>query len=298
MKNEVSESKQKPYPVRLVLKVAGLSPAAWYDKRPRIKEEDKLKRGPKTTISDNGLLEGIMEILKEPLFSGEGYIKIHSRLKRKNIRVGKNRVYRIMLKSNLLNNKYGNPGSGRAHDGTIITEHPNKLWATDGKQFYTKQEGKCWFIGVIDHFNDEIKSFHLCKTFDRYAAMEPLRDAVASEYGSVAKDVCKGMDIALRADHGSQFDSKTYQREIEFLGINYSPAFIRSPECNGIIERFHRTLNEQIFFQESFEDIEHARQRIGSFVGKYNEKWLLHRLKLQSPIEYRQMYELNKNSVN
>lgn len=294
MKNEVSPSKQKLYPVRLVLKVAELSSAAWYDTRPRIKEEDKLKRGPRTTICDNVLLDSIREILKDSIFSGEGYIKIHSRLKRKNIRVGKNRVYRIMLKFNLLNHKYGNPGTGRAHDGTIITQHPNKMWATDGKQFYTKKEGKCWFIGIIDHFNDEIKSFHLSKTFDKYAAMEPLRFAVSKEYGSVDKDVCKGMDIALRTDHGSQFDSKTYQKEIEFLGINYSPAFVRSPECNGIIERFHRTLNEQIFFQESFEDIEHARERIGSFISKYNEKWILHRLKLQSPIEYRNGYELKK----
>ena len=298
MKSELSVSRQKPYPTRLILAVAKLSSSAWYDIRPRKKEEDKLKRGPLTLVSDKGLLDAILEILRDPLFSGEGYIKIHSRLKRKNINVGKNRVYRIMLKFNLLNNKFGSPGSGRVHDGTIITEHPNKMWATDGKQFCTKEEGKCWFIGVIDHFNDEIKSFHLCKTFDRYAAMEPLREAVKNEYGSIEKDICKGMDIALRADHGSQFDSKTYQKEIEFLGINYSPAFVRSPECNGIIERFHRTLNEQVFFQESFDNMEEAKERIGPFISKYNEHWILHRLKLKSPIEYRQMYESNKTSMN
>lgn len=284
--------------MRLILKVASLSSPAWYDTRPRIKECDKNKGGPKTTLSDTGLLEQIKTLLKDPLFTGEGYIKIHKRLKNKNIRVGKNRVYRVMQKAELLNNKTGSSGSGRVHDGTIITQHPNKMWATDGKQFYTKQEGKCWFIGVIDHFNDEIKSFHLCKTFDRYAAMEPVRIAVKNEFGTIELGVCKGIDIALRADHGSQFDSKTYQKELEFLGINYSPAFVRSPECNGIIERFHRTLNEQVFFQESFDNLEQAKAVMSKFIKNYNENWLLHRLQLRSPHEYRRNYVMAKISEN
>jgi transposase InsO family protein len=272
------------------LEIAELSSGAWYDKRPRKKAEDKHKPGPKTLLSDNDILGQIKRLLKEPLFSGEGYIKIHSRLKRKNIKVGKNRVYRIMQMNDLLYQKKGNPGSGRAHDGTIITDRPNQMWATDGKQFYTAAEGKCWFIGVIDHFNDEIKSFHLCKTFDRFAALESLRNAVRKEFGSIGQGICKGIDIALRADHGSQFDSNDFQKEIKFLGINYSPAFVRSPECNGIIERFHRILNEQIFYQDRFENLEQANETLSKFITDYNENWILHRLKLNSPIEYKQMY--------
>ncbi len=291
----VSDSTQRAYPLRLVLKIAELSSSAWYDTRDRKSEPILVKRGPKTKLSDQELLWSIKEILKEPLFVGEGYLKLHSRLRHKDIKVGKNRVYRIMLQAELLNVKHGSFGSGRAHDGKIITEHPNKMWATDGKQFYTKHEGKCWFIGVIDHFNDEIKSFHVCKVFDRFAALEPVREAIKNEFGTIKQGVCKGMDIALRADHGSQFDSVTYQTEIKFLGINYSPAFVRSPECNGIIERFHRILNEQIFFQETFENLEQAKQVIGKFIENYNSSWLLHRLKLQSPIEYKHNYLLKNN---
>jgi len=298
MENEKSESQNCFYPKRLILKVANLSPSAWYDKRERIKEFDKQKRGPKTNISDTEILDKLKEIFENALFSGEGYIKLNARLKHKNVKIGKNRLYRIMKKENLLTHKYGNKGSGRLHDGTIKTEHPNQMWATDGKQFYTKQEGKCWFIGVIDHFNDEIKSFYTCISFDRYAAMEPLRMAVKKQYGSLEKGICKGMNIALRADHGSQFDSKDYQKEIEFLGINYSPSFVRSPECNGIIERFHRTLNEQIFKNYTFRNIEHANKKLSEFIKNYNENWLLHRLDLKSPIEYLKAYNEKKSEEN
>jgi len=297
METQLSSTKSKPYPMQMILKVAALSSSAWYDTRPRIKTEDKRKRGPKTLLSDNEILSQIKELLKEPLFYGEGYIKLHKRLKRKGIKVGKNRVYRIMQIHGLLNTQKGSPGSGRAHDGTIITQHPNLMWATDGKEFTTKTDGKCWFIGVIDHFNDEIKSFHVCKTFDRFAAMEPIRDAVRSEFGSIEQDICKGINIALRADHGSQFDSKDFQKEIKFLGMNYSPAFVRSPECNGIIERFHRILNEQIFLVHTFENLEEANVKISKFVKDYNENWLLHRLELNSPMEYRHKY-MEKNTSN
>lgn len=226
----------------------------------------------------------------EPEFSGEGYQKIHARLKDKGVRVGKNRVYKIMKQANLLFSSRQQDGSTRIHDGTIKTEIPNQMWATDGKEFKTKLEGKCWFMGVIDHFNDEIMSFHVTTKFDSAAAMEPLRMAVKKEFGSLEKKVCQSIGLALRADHGSQYDSKAFQSEVSFLGLEYSPSFVRSPECNGIIERFHRTLNEQIFAGKEFESIKQAKVAIQQFIERYNEKWILHRLGLKSPNKYKREF--------
>ncbi len=286
---QLSLATGKSYPMRQILSVAELSSSAWYDKRP-CKGSKKSKPGPRPYLSDDEVLSAIKVYLKSPDFNSEGYIKIHARLKRKGLRVDKNRVYKLMQEANLLNETNKKTGSGRIHDGRIITERPNTLWATDGKEFWTEQEGKCHFIGVIDHFDDQIMSFHLCKKFDRYAAMEPLREAIKNEFGSVDKSICASMGIAMRSDHGSQFYSKGYQKELKYLGIDFSPAFVRSPECNGIIERFHRTLNEQIFYQKRFNNLEQAEREIAAFIKAYNEKWLLHRLGLRSPIEYREDY--------
>lgn len=51
----------------------------------------------------------------------------------------------------------------REHDGTIITDAPNLMWATDGKKFWIEGLGRHWFFGVRDHFNDEIISWHIAK---------------------------------------------------------------------------------------------------------------------------------------
>jgi putative transposase len=42
--------------------------------------------------------------------------------------------------------------------------------------------------------------------------------------------------------------SDDFQAEIAFLGIASSPAFVREPEGNGCIERFFRTLKEQLLW--------------------------------------------------
>ena len=43
--------------------------------------------------------------------------------------------------------------------------------------------------------------------------------------------------------NGSQYDSEDFQTELKFLGLAHSPAIVRNPECNGIIERFNNRKN-------------------------------------------------------
>ena len=152
-------------------------------------------------------------------------------------------------------------------------------------------------MGVIDHFNDEILSFHVTNRFNTFTALEPIKIAIKKAYGSLEKGVCKGMELALRADHGSQYQSKSFKNEINFLGLDFSPAFVRSPQCNGIIERFHRTINDQVFKNQSFLNLEQARERIAEFIDRYNKEWLLHRCDLTSPIAYRAEYEAKKRGA-
>ncbi len=284
---ETTETGKRLYPKNLILNVAGLSRAAWYDKRPRKEQGVRLKTGPKTPVRDQELTTAIETYMKDTMFINEGYIKIHKHLQVQGFQVGKNRIYRLLKQAGLLIVKSHRPGARRVHDGKIITLAPNLMWATDGKEFYTIQQGKCHFIAIIDHYNDEIISFHLTTRFDAYAAMEALRMAIIKRFGGLSEGICSEVELQIRADHGTQFDSKKYQQELKFLGLKASPAFVRSPQCNGIIERFHRTLQEQVFSINTFQNIQQAQESIQQFVDNYNAHWRMHRLDLVSPIEYR-----------
>lgn len=294
MKDQVSESVNMVYPMRLVLRVAGLTSAAWY----RIPKHrtNKVKPGPRIKIRDQELLDEIRKEITGGHFVDEGYKKIWKRLKRRGIRVCKERVNRVMRKNNLLSATRPKPERKKnEHNGNIKTDLPNVMWGTDGKRFFTRQDGWCWFFGVIDHFNDEIIAWHANKSGSRFDALEPVRKAVQKVFGTLEEKVCTGIGLFLRTDHGSQYDSRDFQKELKFLGLQYSPAFVRSPQCNGIIERFHRTLDEQVFDLYVFESLEEARQIIGQFIQGYNRHWLIHRLGLISPLEYREKHEKMRN---
>ena len=101
----------------------------------------------------------------------------------------------------------------------------------------------------------------------------------------------KGTALKLRSDHGSQYDSNDFIAEMKFLGLNMSKAFVRQPEYNGCIERFHRTLEEEVFSLHHFKTLEEANEAIRKFVDNYNRQWLIHRLGYKSPLEYREEYE-------
>lgn len=287
----------KPYPKRLIFKVVGYSSSTWYE-HPTHRTG---KRGRKPRHTDDKVLQEIKVEIGNSKFNAEGYMKVKKRMEKRETNTlvaGKERVNRIMRENNLLSpNRKEKKVDKRAHDGTIITQMPNIMWATDGKKFWIDGLGWHWFFGVIDHFNDEILSWHIAKKGNRFAAMEPVRSAVRKTFGTVDKDVCKGMKLQLRSDHGSQYDSADFMNEMKYLGLEMSKAFVRSPECNGIIERFHRTLEEQVLQIQTFSSFEEAYNTINQFIKNYNTDWILHRLNYCSPIEYRGKYAQSLRKV-
>jgi len=155
-------------------------------------------------------------------------------------------------------------------------------------------EKACAGFGLIDHCHDEILGWHTSVIGDRFAALEPVHQAVKSQFGSLDKGIVLDTGLFLRSDHGSQYDSRDFQAELKYLGLAHSPAFVRSPECNGIIERFNRTLQEQVFDIHCFETIGEARIAIAKFIDDYNRFWLIERLGYRSPLEVKEEYQ---NSV-
>jgi transposase InsO family protein len=82
--------------------------------------------------------------------------------------------------------------------------------------------------------------------------------------------------------------SDHFQKEVAFLGIESSPAFVRAPEGNGCVERFIRTLKENLLWARYFETIEELRQALLEFRETYNNSWLIERHSFISPAAFRQ----------
>ena len=219
------------------------------------------KRGPKTAHSDAEVVEAIRAVLAATPFHGEGYRKLRARLAHRGLAIGGTRVLRLMRVHHLLAPRRLVPPNGDpAHAGTITTTRPDEMWGTDATRFYTEEDGWCWFFGAVDHWVDELVGWHTAKIGDRWAALEPLRQGVRYAFGRFAKDIARGLRI--RCDWGPQYVADAWINEVKWLGMTITPAYVGEPECNGVIERFMRTLKEQCLYLHRFQSLAEAPSRV------------------------------------
>lgn len=159
------------------------------------------------------------------------------------------------------------------------------MWGTDQTSTFTSKEGQVSIFFAVDHCSAECVGIHAAKYGTRFEALEPIRQGVREFFGGFDKGIASG--LSLRHDHGSQFMSDDFQKEISFLGIQSSPAFVREPQGNGCAERFVRTLKENLLWLKPFTDAEELRQALLAFKDEYNSKWILHRHGYKTPAQVR-----------
>ena len=247
------------------------------------------RRGRRPIVPDAELVEAIRQLLadsSESGFHGEGYRKVWARLRHRGLRADKERIRRLMGQHQLLVPvRAGHPNGPHVHDGTIIPLAPNLIWGTDATATWTTQQGQVTVFAVLDHFTGECLGIHAAKYGSRHEALEPIRQAVKGVFGHYDAKVATG--VLIRHDHGSQYVSHDFQAEVSFLGMESSPSFVRSPEGNGSIERFFRTLKEQLLWLRDYADEEDLRHALYLFRAKYNQHWILQRHGYRTPQQVR-----------
>ena len=232
------------------------------------------------------LTAAIQAVLAASPFHGEGHRKVWARLRYAGTRTSLRRVLRLMREHDLLApGRVGSPRGPRNHDGTIIPETIDTMWGTDLTTTFTGEGPAAVFIAV-DHCSAECVGIHSHAHATRFEALETIRQGVRRYFNGFAKDVARG--LAMRHDHGSQYMSDHFQKELAFLGIESSPAFVRAPEGNGCAERFIRTLKENLLWVRHFETIEELRQALLAFRETYNTSWLIERHGYLTPTEFRE----------
>jgi putative transposase len=172
----VSAETGRRYPLTMICEVWRVSRSNVYLVRSRgtVERPEPEKRGPKTKVSDEELVEAIREVLAESDFLGEGHRKVTFRLRPKGIRVGKNRVLRLMREHGLLAPvRRGHPRGDRSHSGRITTDAPNELWGTDATRFHTKTDGWCWFCPETPRFT-QLGDTQFCAPDFRQFSSHPL----------------------------------------------------------------------------------------------------------------------------
>lgn len=291
MSTAISLTTRQVYGVRRVCEAWGVSRSSFYAARPTATPPTTPgKRGPRVALGDDALLALIREDLAASPFKGEGHRKVFGRLRHvAGHPVGRNRVLRLMRLHRLLSPHRVAIVPAKAHDGRICTDAPNVRWATDGAKVWTSEDGWLWVFTTVEHWNGELLGHHVCKRGDRLAAYEPVAQAVNRVFGSTRADAARGVE--LRHDHGSQYLTDYFQGQSRFHGFTPSFAFVGEPQTNGVVERFNRTLKEQIIHGRTYRDREELAAALSAFADLYNREWRLEKLRYRSPLEARRDHE-------
>lgn len=290
MKGTASEATGRRYPTRTICQVFGVARSSLYAALDRAEDTEEPARarrrpGPKPKIPDSELLERIRQVIKASPFQGEGHRKVHARLRLKDVHVSRKRVLRIMREAGLLAQQ-PTAGPKKTHDGTIVTDAPNRMWGTDGARFLIgrgEDAEWAWLFITVDHFNFEPIGFEVSEVGDRFHAFTAVEAAVRERFGRVEPGIARG--VLLRSDLGSVYTSSFFTKRVKSLGLDQSYAFVREPECNGVAERFIRVIKEQCLWAEEFTDIEDARRKVAAFIQRYRHEWILERHGYRTPVQ-------------
>ncbi len=274
---------QTGHPLAVVCRVLEAPRSTVYARRIR-EASSPTRPGPATAIGDGDLVRLIRRVIADSPFCGEGYRKVRARLRREHdVCVSGKRVLRLMRRHGLLApQRERRRRVERPHVGRIVPDAPNLRWGVDATMAWTHDDGWVWVFGCIDHYTAEAWS-HVAKVGTRFAALQPLYDAVIDRFGELAADVARG--ISVRHDWGSQYRSHHFTGSLHWLGMTDDPAYPGEPEGNGCIERWIRTLKEQCLWARAYRDLDDLRQAVATFTNTYNNEWLIERLGHRTPRE-------------
>ena len=274
MTHRTSVALNRRYRLSEVCRVWRVARSSVYAHRGSAGAEPGRRRGPVGPCSDADLVERLREVLSRSPFQGEGYRKAWARLRIRGVRTSKERVRRLMRDHGLQAPYFPKRQRGsKAHDGTITTHQPDEMWGTDATATLTRDEGAAFVFIAVDHCTSECIGIHASRSGSRHEALEPIRQGVRASFGRFDQNAAIGLSV--RHDHGSQYMSHDFQQELRFLGIRSTPAFVAEPECNGVAERFIRTLKEQLLWVQTFDTIEELRLELLAFKKRYNNQWLV-----------------------
>ena len=163
---------------------------------------------------------------------------------------------------------------------------PGQFWESDMSYIWCGVDGWCYCFNVIDVFTRQWLSFVLADRATRHHAIMAVNNAVAS---SDSMPSLPG--LILRVDNGSQYTSSDFRQSMSALGINLEYIYVNTPEQNGHIESFHKTLKKEYIWPREFADIQEARDTIQNAFEDYNHERIHSSLGYITPAEFAGLWQ-------
>jgi len=273
--NEINKTNlRSQWPVPRILAVLGLKRSVYFAWK---------RRGECDDLADkSGGRESIFKILPEEeqaivdyalAHPADGYRRLCWMMVDEDVAyVSPGTVYNVLNKYDLLYRWKRSQSSGKPPAKPIS---PNQRWHTD--IMYLWLSGRWYFfVGVIDGYSRYLVHWELLTTMKAEDITLVVHRAL-EKYPQAKPEIVH--------DNGSQFTGKEFKKLIQRFKLAQIRIKLHHPESNGTIERFHRSLREEMS-DKNLTDLGQTRVMIGQWIDYYNQQRLHAGIRYLRPVDY------------
>lgn len=171
----------------------------------------------------------------------------------------------------------------RAKGWVSRSEKPNQRWAIDATHVFCGEDGWCHLTAIIDCCDRSIVGWRLSRSGIAKIAAAALEDGLRS------RGIREGSpELMLRSDNGLVFGSKVFVKVVKRYGLDQEYITPYTPEQNGMIERFFKTLKEECVWAQRFPSRDHAFPVIATWMDHYHATRPHSALGYLTPSEFRE----------
>lgn len=162
---------------------------------------------------------------------------------------------------------------------------PNQLWQTDMTYIWCGIDGWCYCFNVLDVFTRKWISYSFDVSATKDTAVQCVVNAMSSEKPDASR-------LLIRTDNGSQYISKKFRESITILGARQEFIYHHTPEQNGHVESFHKTLKKEYIWPCEFANYQEAEVAIANAFDDYNNHRIHSSLGYVTPNEFAVQWEM------
>jgi transposase InsO family protein len=277
------------WPIRVQCRVLLVSVSGYHEHLAR-----RLDITGRRHLSDEALLVHISAVYAENR-GAYGWPRIWRELVKRGIRVGKQRVQRLMQKHGIhargkrkfkvvtTDSKHNLPIAPNLLNRNFTPAAPNQAWVGDFTYIAT-EEGWLFLAVVIDLFSRKVIGWSMRPDMHRDLVIDAL------DMAWLGRNPGKLTGLIFHSDRGSQYASEEFAKVLEYCTI--TPSMSRKGNCwdNACSETLFGSLKVERLHGERFETIRAAKDAVIAWLLWYNKTRMHSTLKYVSPMQFEQAW--------
>jgi len=290
VKYAIIQRHRRVWPIRVQCRVLGVSVSGYHQHKKRLQGIAQRRH-----LSDEALLVHIRAAYAENR-GAYGWPRIWQQLRAQGIRVGKQRVQRLMQEHGIqargkrrfrvmtTDSRHDLPIAPNLLDRNFTVVTPNTAWSGDITYIAT-EEGWLYLAVVIDLFSRQVVGWSMRPDMRSNLVIDAL------EMAWYQRRPDKKAGLIFHSDRGSQYASGDFRQVLEEYGI--TPSMSRKGNCwdNACSETLFGSLKVERLHGQRFATIRQAKDATISWLLWYNQTRLHSTLNYVSPIRFEQDWE-------